>query len=154
MSCIVNNFQTILVCDVLDCLGIAWFAINMNRHNSGGTWCDGRLNLVRIHIACCRVYIYKDRLASVPPDTMGCCHEAIRGCDNFACNAEGLQCRHQWQGTIGEQAHVWHFEIFCQCLFQLLVEASIIGNPLTLPNLLQLCSKIVKIWKKWRCYCY
>ena len=154
MGCIVDDLQAILVGDVLNCLGVAWFAIDMHRHYRRCPWRNGSLNLVWIHIACSRVNVNKHWLATVPPDTMRGCHEAIRCRYHLASDTERLQSCHQRQSAIGEEAHVWYLQVLGESSLQLLVVTAIIGYPLAVPNLLQLRREVVKIRKKWRCYCY
>ena len=96
MSCIINNLQAILICNILNSLGIARFSINMHWHNGGSFWSDGSLYLVWIKITRCRVNVNEYRLATIPPNTVSSSYEAIWGCDDLARNTERLQCSKQW----------------------------------------------------------
>lgn len=154
MGGIVNHLQAILVGDVLDSLGIAWLAINMHWHDGGGARGDGCLNLVGVEIASGRVDVNEDWLATIPPDAVGGSHETIRCGDNLARDAKCLKGGEQWQGSIGEEAHEWHLEVGGKFLLQLSVVTTIVGNPLTVPNLLEFCREIVKIWQQRRCHGY
>ena len=154
MGGIVNHLQAILVGNVLDRLGIAWLAIYMHWHDGGGARSDGSLNLVGVEVASGRVDVHENRLATVPPDTMGGSHEAIRCGDDLARDAQCLEGGEQRQGSVSEEAHVWHLEVGGEFLLQFSVVTAVVGNPLTVPNLLEFCREIVEIWQQRRCHGY
>lgn len=154
MGGIVNHLQAVLVGDVLDSLGIAWLAINMHWHDGGGARGDGSFNLARVEIASGWVDVNEDWLATIPPDAVGGSHETIRCGDDLARNAKCLEGGEQWQSSVGEETHVWHLKVGGKFLLQFSVVTAVVGNPLTVPNLLEFCRKIVEIWQQRRCHGY
>ena len=154
MGGIINHLQSILVGDVLDSLGIAWLAINMHWHNGGGARGDGSLNLVGVEITSGRVDVHEDWLTTIPPDAVGGSHETIRCGDDLARDAKCLEGSEQWQSSVGEETHVWHLEVGGKFLLQLSVVTAVVGDPLTVPNLLEFCREVVEIWQQRRCHGY
>ena len=147
MGGIVDNLQTILVCNLLYLLHLHRLAIAVYGHDGRGLGGDGGLNLIRIDTAGVFLNIHKYGFAAVPPDAVGGGHEAVRCGDDLACDAQGLQCRQQGQCSVSKQTDIRHFQILCKCFFQLLMEAAIVGNPLACPDLLQHGVEFFKIWQ-------
>ena len=87
MSCVVDDFETIGVGNLLDTAYIAGLAVAVHGHDGRGTRCDGSLNLLGIEITCARVDIDKDRLAARPPNTMCGGHKTIGGCNDLTRDA-------------------------------------------------------------------
>ena len=147
MCSIVNNLKSVLISNLLNAFGVARFTITMNRHNCRCSRCDGCFNLIRINVASSRININEYRFTVIPPNRVSSCNKTIRGSNDFTCNAKCLKSSHQGKRTICKEANIRYMEIFGQSIFELLVILSHVSNPLTVPNLLKLSSKMLKIRK-------
>lgn len=147
---IVNHLESVNVCNFLDSLGVAGRAVNMHGHDCRGVGRNGGLDFFGVNVACFFFYIYEYGLKAVPPDRVCCRHKTVRGGDDFARDAHGLQCGNQRQGAVGEQAKVFDAEVFRQGLFKFLVVVPVVGEPLAVPNILEHRDKVVKIWQQGR----
>lgn len=112
MGGIVDDLEAVFIGNGLDAPGIARGAIDMHGHDGGGARGDGGLYFIGIEIARDGVDIHEDGFDAIPPDGVGGGHEAVRGGDDLACNAESLQSGDERQGAIGEDADVGHAEVF------------------------------------------
>ena len=67
------------------------------------------------------------------------------GGDDFACDAESLKGCEQWEGSFGKETYLQHSKVFSKCDLQLLMEMTIIGNPLGVPYLLKHLVELIEI---------
>ena len=79
MSSIINDLQTIFVCNILNSLHVAGFTIDMNRHDGSCFWSYCSLYLIGIKTACFPINIDKYGFYTIPPKGMGGCHETVGG---------------------------------------------------------------------------
>ena len=147
MSSIIDDFQIILIGNILNTFHVTRFAVAVHRHNSRCVWRYSCLNSIWINSAIGWVNIHEDRFATIPPYGMGCCNKTVWCRDDFTSNTQCLQCGQQWQGTISEKTDIRHLQVFAQSRLQLLMETAVIGNPLAVPNLLQESMKLIQVWK-------
>ena len=96
MGGIVDNFETVNVCNFLDALCIARRAIDVHWHDGRGVRRDGGFDFFWIDVSRFFVNIDKHGLETVPQDGMSCRDKTVRSRDDFAGNFHRLQC-----GTIG-----------------------------------------------------
>ena len=144
MGGIIDDLQAILVCYLLNAFRVAGLAIDVYGHNGRGLGSDGCLDLVRVDVAGFRVDVHEHRLDAVPPQGMGGGHEAVGRGDDLARDAQGLQGAHQGKRAVGEQADVGHFQVLAQGLLQFLVIMTIVGQPFTIPYILQVRHEIIQ----------
>ena len=144
MGSIINDLQTVFVRYRLDTLCITRLAINMYRHNRRclGGYC--RFYFVRVNVTSFRVNIHEYRLDSIPPQSMGGSYKAIRSCYHLTSNTQCLQSTHQRQCAVGEKTDIRHLQIFTQGFLQFLMIMTVIGQPLTIPDILKIRNEIVK----------
>ena len=147
---VVDDAQTVLVGNVLNLLGAARLAIDVDGHDGGGARRDGRLDTVGVDAAGGGVDIYEHGLDAVPPDGVRRRHKAVRCGDDLAADVQRLQCRDERQGAIGEQADVGHLEVLAQGSLEALVEVAVVGDPLAVPNLAQHRMEVVKVGQQRR----
>ena len=95
MSSIINDFQAISVCYLLNTIHVTRLPIYMYRHYCCcfRSYCS--LYLFRIHISCHRINIDKHRFNSIPPKRMRSRHETIRCSYNLPRNTHRLQSAYQ-----------------------------------------------------------
>ena len=77
-----------------------------------------------------RVNIHKHRLASYPPNGVSSSHKTIWGCNDLTSDSQRLKGGEKRECAISEKAYLIYSKVFLECSFELLVEATIIGNPL------------------------
>ena len=145
MSSIVDHLQSIFIGNLLDLLHLHRLAIAMHRHNCSSLGGNSSLNLIGINTASFLLNINKHRLATIPPNAMSCGHKAIWCSDYLSRNTQSLQCCQERKRTISKQTDVRHLQILCKCFLQLLMETTIISNPLTCPNFLQHFIKLIEV---------
>ena len=137
MGSIINDFQTILISNLLNPLCITWRPIHMHWHDRSCLVGNRCLDLIRIHVSSCRIHIHKHRFAAIPPNTMSCSDKTVRSSDDFTSYAQSLQRSQQRQSSVCEQTDVWNLKILCKFLFQLLVKRAVVCDPFTIPYLLE-----------------
>ena len=142
---IIDDLQAILVSNLLNLLHLDRLAIAVHRHDGRGLGRDGSLDLVGVKATGFLLNIHEHGTAAVPPDAVGGGHKAVGRGDDFARDTQCLKGCQQRQGAVGEEADIRHFQILGQCLFQPLVELSVVRNPLTRPNLLEHFIKLVEV---------
>ncbi|EJW89466.1 hypothetical protein EVA_22429 [gut metagenome] len=147
MCRIVDDFQSVLICNFLDALGVARLTIDVYGHDGCRVRSNCSFNLVGVDIAGGRIDVYKYWFATVPPDAVGGSHKAIGCCDDFSSDAQCLQGCQQRKGSVGEETYIGNSQIFCEFFFQLLVEIAIVGDPFAVPNLLENLVKFVEVRK-------
>ena len=123
------------------------FPIDIHRHDGHRPRRDGRLYLVLVDI-------HENRLAAVPPNGMRRSHETVRSRNHLPRYPKSLQGRKQRQGPIGKQTDIGNLQILAQGPFQLLMERPVIGNPLTVPDLMKNTIEFLETGKKRRGNCY
>src|SRR5574344_582631 len=116
MGSIINNLQSIAICNLFDSANIARFTIAMHWHDCSSLWSDCCLYLLRIKVAGLRVNIYKYRFAASPPDGVCCSYKRVRCGNNLTRDAHCLKSCEQRQGTIGKKTDVRNLEISSKIL--------------------------------------
>ena len=135
MGGIVDDLQSVGVCNLPDALGLTGLAIDVHGHDGGRAGSDGGLDKVGIDVACLRIDVNEDRSDAVPPDGVGGGNEAERGGDDFSRHAQSLQRRDKRQRAVGEKTDIGNFQVLAQRGLQLLVHGAVVGEPLALPYL-------------------
>lgn len=74
---VIDDPETIFVGDGLYGLGVAGLAVDVDRHDGGGTGGDGCLDAVRVDVAGRGVDVHEHGSGAVPPDGVGRGHETI-----------------------------------------------------------------------------
>lgn len=151
MGGVIDDLQSVFVCNLLDFLGLTGLAIAVDGHDSRGLRRDGGLDTCRIDITRGGVDVHEDGTAAVPPDAVGGGHEAVGRGDDLARDAQGLQGGEQGQCAVGEEADVGYLQVLCQCSLQFLVEAAVVGNPFGIPHLFQEFMELIEVRKQWGC---
>ena len=123
--------------------------VAVHRHDGGGLRRDGGFDLVGIEVERNRVDIHKYRLDTIPQQRVGGSHEGIRCSDDFARDAQGLQGGNKREGAIGEKRNVFDTQVVTKRLFKLLVKRAAIGQPLALPDLLQVGNEFFQWGQQW-----
>lgn len=104
MGGVVNDFQTMLICNALQCLGIARIAVYMYGHDGHGFVRNGCLHRCRVEVAIDGVYIRKDRRKSVPNERVrGGNKGERRGDDLPAVQSQCLEGGDEGEGAIGKE---------------------------------------------------
>src|SRR5690606_33508853 len=71
MRCIVDDFKTMPVCDILDGFYVTWITINVGGQDGCGAIGDGGFDQGRVDIQGFLVDVYKYWLAAFPDDAAG-----------------------------------------------------------------------------------
>ena len=147
MGGIVDDAKAVFVGYLLYGFGVTGFAVTVDGHDAGGGGGDGGLYLRRVHIAGGGVNINEHGFAAVPPDAVGGGHEAVGCGDDFAGDAQGLEGGHQRECAVGEEAHVGDMEVIGKGLFEALMVLAHVGDPLTLPDVLEQFVELAEVWQ-------
>ena len=151
---IIDDLESVGVGYFLDALGIAGVPIHMHRHDRRGVGRDCRLDFFGIQIACFLVNINENGLDSVPPEGVGGGDKTIGCRDDLARDAHRLERGNQRKGSVREQAYIFDAQIFRKGGLQFLMIMTVVGEPFTVPDILEVRDKIVKGRKERRGYCY
>ena len=65
-------------------------------------------------------------------------HKAIGSGNDFACDAQRLQCGDECQGAVSEQSHMLNAQVLRQGVLQLLMKRATVREDLVVPDLLQI----------------
>ena len=114
MGCVVNDLEPVFVGNVLDLLRLARLTVDMHGHDGGGLRRDGGLDAVGVDIAGGGVDVHEDGPYAVPPKGVGRGYEGVGGSDDLPGNAQRLEGGDEREGSVGEKAHVGHFEVVRQ----------------------------------------
>ena len=131
---VIYHLEPVLVGYLLYALHVAGFAVAVHGHDGGGLRGDGRLYPVGVHATVGWVDVHEHRLDAVPPYRVRRRHEAERGRDDLAGDAQRLQGRDERQGAVGEEADVGDLEIFAERPLKLLMIVSVVGYPFAGPD--------------------
>ena len=134
VSGVIYHLEPILVGYLLYALHVAGLAVAVHGHDGGGLRGDGRLYPVGVHAAVGWVDVHEHGLDAVPPYRVRRRHEAERGRDDLAGDAQRLQGRDERQGAVGEEADVGDLEIFAERPLKLLMVVSVVGYPFAGPD--------------------
>lgn len=134
---VVDDLEVVAVCDALDGLDIAGVAIAVHRQDGDALRSDGCFDLGRVEIEGARLNVDEDRGDVVPEQRVRSGDEGVRGRDDLAGDAQGLERGDQREGAIGEECQVLDAEVVTQGLFELLVKRAVVGEKLAVPDLLQ-----------------
>ena len=63
-------------------------------------------------------------------------YKGIRGSDDLSCDAHCLKGSEEGECTVSDKTHVGHIEVVGKNGLQLLMERTVIGDPLGIPDLL------------------
>lgn len=80
---------------------------------------------------------------------MGCSHETVRGCYDFASDFHCLQGSNEGQGAVGKKTDVLDTEIVCQSFFKFPVIESVVRQPFPIPYVLKHGNKVFQLREKW-----
>jgi hypothetical protein len=147
MRCIVDQLQSIGVGDLLQALRRTGVAVTMHGQDRGGTRSDRGFHQFLIQVAGVRPDIDENRLDSVPEQRVRGCGEGVRRGDDFARDPQGLQRSHQRQRAVGEKAHIGHAQILSECILELLVKWSAVGEPSAFPDLGEIGKEVFE-WRQ------
>ena len=120
--------------DLSDPVHITEISVNMNRQNGDRLFCDQRLQLLRVQGIGFRVNVAEHRRAAAAHDGMGRGREGKRCRDDLTVKMEGLDHVLQGQMSVGEKGNLFTAQKPLQLLFQLLVLAAHVGEPVAVPQ--------------------
>ena len=144
MGSVIDHLKTVGVGNLLYRVGVTRIAVHMNSHDGRGVGRDCRLDAGRVNGEPFGLDINEHRPDVVPPQRMGCCHEAEGGGDDLAGDLQGLQGRHQRQGAVGKEREILHPEVISQLFLKLLMERPVVGENPALPYLMEVYGKLLQ----------
>ena len=83
MTCIIDNFQIMFLCNSVNSFNITTITKNMYWHDSNSMIGNFLFNFLWIHSISLRIYINEYRCTSFPKYRINGCNESKRSCDNF-----------------------------------------------------------------------
>ena len=146
MRRIVDDFEVVIVGDLLDGRYITWMSVAMHRQYGGGVRRDGSFKFCRVEIERVWIDVREHRLDAVPQQRMRGRNKGVRRSDNLPCDTQRLQSRDQGNSAIREEANVIYAQIFTERFFQLLMKWPSIGEYLVVPYLSQVWNELIQRW--------
>src|SRR5208282_1349364 len=90
VRCVVDDFEVVDICNLLNCFCVAWMSVAVNGHNGSSLWRNCSLNLRGIQIKGICLNVNKNGLNPVPKQGMGGSYKRIGSCNYLSCNAQCL----------------------------------------------------------------
>ena len=134
VGCVIDHRQAVPGRDLSDPVHIAKVSVNMDRQDGDRLFGDQRLQLLRIQGIGFRVNVTEHRAAAAAHDGMGRGSEGKRCRDDLTVKMEGLDHVLQGQMSVGEKGNLFTAQKPLQLLFQLLVLAAHVGEPVAVPE--------------------
>lgn len=91
MTSVVDHAQVVVVGNFLNGSHIARIAIAVHGQDGSGLRGNGGFDLGGVQVQCFGLNVHKHRFIAMPEQRMSGSDKAIRGGDDFACDAQGLQ---------------------------------------------------------------
>ncbi|RMQ42657.1 hypothetical protein ALQ04_05441 [Pseudomonas cichorii] len=147
MGAVVDHLEPVLACDLLDCVDRTRIAEHMGAHDGAGVFADAAFDVLWRDIPGLRIDIGKDWPDTFPLQGTGGRYKAERRSHGAAAKTQGAIGYLQGQRAVVGQDNVLDPQIVLEPAFQLAYQWSVIGQPASRVNTLDIRLELVDITK-------
>lgn len=133
MRPVVDHFEVMFFCDLIDRLHIAGNPIDMRGKDARGFWRDRRFDFGRIDIAGSGIDVDKNRFASFPDDAARGGYVGKRRGNNLTCEVQGFDGDLNGDSPVAGIEQMLDVQIFLETKLQFVDQRTVVGQPVALP---------------------